>query len=592
MNALRWLLDLHSASLLTPDLQRRIDAHLRARWQHLGATSLDEYQSLLAVQPEEALTWQPLLATLPGWEAAPSPAAPPACDLANLPGCVHTKHQLIERMQIPVIMHQDYRVVYANDAALQTMRATQPSDFIGQEMLRFVPERFHADWTRRVEALYAGERTSQRYQTEMVVYRVDGTSMRVEVGGGPLELAGRPGGQLYFRDITTERETLHALRQTQLRLDLAQEVALVGAWEYNFQTEDIWWSDSLYGIGGLDKEQDTITPERFFALLHPDDVAMVHQRLHDTIVHDAPYKFDHRIVTPDQRVKICHASAYLFRGPKGEPMRLVGATQDITEQKLREREIERLNQTLERQVAHRTAALQASNDELRRFAYSVSHDLRAPLRHLNSYSQLLTRHLGARLDERGSEYLGFIREATQRMEALIEGLLSYSRLGQRSFEPTWLDLNQLIASLWPTLLTAEARDRFTLRCDPLPSIRADAFLMGQVLANLLGNAIKYSSQQAAPHIDLRGKVEDGYVVLSLRDNGIGFDMRYADRLFQLFQRLPGSEAYEGTGVGLANSLRIVRRHGGTIWAESQPGQGACFYLRLPRQGPSEEELAM
>lgn len=496
--------------------------------------------------------------------------------------------RLVEDMQVPMVIHQDEKVVFANQAALQAVRANRKEDFVGQHIGRFVRDRIREPWLAKVQALYRSVEVPSPYRTEMQIRRLDGSIMHVESGGMSISYYGRPAGQLYFLDVTEQREVFNLSVQSQLRLDLSQEVAQVGSWEYDYETKVAWWSDALYKIFGVAKTEMPLTMDHFIELVHPDDLPVVFYHLEQTEKYDAPYEFDHRIQKPDGEVRYFHASGYLFRDKEGKPRRLIGATQDITERKQREQEIQQLNQTLERRVTQRTEALKASNDELRRFAYSVSHDLRAPLRHLMSYSQLLMKHYSQSLDEVGKEFVGFISQAATRMDDQVAGLLTYSRLGQHLLDPTWVDSRQMIEDLWPTLLTAEQRAEVELYLGTLPPVYADAFLLEQVWANLLSNAVKYSSRQAQPKILIEGHEENGYAIYQIADNGIGFDMKDHERLFVLFQRLPGSQDYEGTGIGLANVKRIVDRHQGEIWAEAVPGQGATFYVKLPCQGPAPD----
>jgi len=496
--------------------------------------------------------------------------------------------RLVEDMQVPIMIHQEEKVVFANQAALKAVRAQRKEDFLGMHLGQLVAENLRDSWLVKLQELYRAGEVPLPHRAEITVRRLDGTTMHVEAGGMPITYGGQPAGQLYFLDISEQREVFHLLVQSQLRLDLSQEIAQVGFWEYDYETDLAWWSDALYKIFGVAKTEEPPSQDYFVRLVHPDDVALVHHHLEQTEKHDAPYEFDHRVRRADGELRYFHVRGYLFRNEAGQPQRLIGVTQDITERKQREREIERLAQTLERRVTQRTKALEASNDELRRFAYSVSHDLRAPLRHLISYSQLLSKHYHDHLDEVGQEFLGFISQAASRMDDQVAGLLTYSRLGQHLLEPEWVDSGEMIRALWPSLLTAEQRAEVTLRVGELPPVQADAFLLEQVWANLLSNAIKYSSQRSQPRIVIEGQEQGEQVIYQITDNGIGFDMKDAHRLFTIFQRLPGSQAFEGTGIGLANAKRVIDRHQGEIWAEAKPGQGATFFIKLPRLSPAVE----
>jgi len=234
------------------------------------------------------------------------------------------------------------------------------------------------------------------------------------------------------------------------------------------------------------------------------------------------------------------------------------------------------------QIQDANRRLQSANEELEAFSYSISHDLRAPLRHIAGFADMLRDHLGDGTDSTGRHYLETIFRSAERMGRLIDELLAFSRLGRASMELVPVNLDQLVAEVRLTLL-AECRGRsVTWNIVPLPEVRGDLTMMRQVFANLLGNAVKYSRRQPEAVIEIgtfRNQATD--VVIFVRDNGAGFDMRHAGKLFGVFQRLHRESEFEGTGVGLAHVRRIVNRHGGRVWAEAYPDRGATFYLSLP-----------
>lgn len=255
---------------------------------------------------------------------------------------------------------------------------------------------------------------------------------------------------------------------------------------------------------------------------------------------------------------------------------------DLTERRAAEREVEELNARLER----RSAQLEASNKELEAFSYSVSHDLKSPLRAVDGYAGYLQEDYGHLLDEEGQRLLRVVRENAQRMGQLINDLLAFSRLNRRALEPKPLDTRELVRRVWEELEQAETHHHYEFRLGALPRVTADPGTLHQVFANLLQNARKFSAGKPQPLIEVSGTAADGEVVISIRDNGAGFDMRYADKLFQVFQRLHSASEFEGTGIGLALCQRIIHRHGGRIWAEAEPGVGAAFFVALPRDGKS------
>jgi PAS domain S-box-containing protein len=259
---------------------------------------------------------------------------------------------------------------------------------------------------------------------------------------------------------------------------------------------------------------------------------------------------------------------------------------DVTERMRMEREVRRLNHELEERVRSRTVELQAINRELEAFTYSVSHDLHNPLRAIDGFSMLLEQHAGASLDEEGRDYLSRIRSATQRMGNLSSALLDLSRVSRGSLRKTRVDLSALARQAAGELAALDPRRRVEWRIEPGLVAEGDAGLLRSVLDNLLGNAWKYTGRRELAVIELGGGgIEEGATgpmrCFHVRDNGSGFDMAYAAKLFLVFQRLHSPHEFEGTGVGLATVERIVQRHGGTVRGEGVPDEGACFYFSLP-----------
>jgi signal transduction histidine kinase len=233
---------------------------------------------------------------------------------------------------------------------------------------------------------------------------------------------------------------------------------------------------------------------------------------------------------------------------------------------------------LEATVRKRTEALEAANKELESFSYSVSHDLRAPLRAVDGYARMLEEDYAVRLDDEGRRLLAVVRQSSVRMGRLIDDLLAFSRLGRQQPAKQLVDMTELARDVVTELRNGAAA---SVELGALPSARADRALIRQVWINLVGNALKYSGKRADARVEIGGRQDSSESVYWVRDNGVGFDMRYADKLFGVFQRLHRADEFDGTGVGLAIVQRVIARHGGRVWADSKPGEGACFHFSLP-----------
>jgi hypothetical protein len=254
---------------------------------------------------------------------------------------------------------------------------------------------------------------------------------------------------------------------------------------------------------------------------------------------------------------------------------------DITEQLRAEAQICQLNEELEDRVAKRTSELTAANKELEAFSYSVSHDLRAPLRAIIGYSHLVVEDYAARLDAEGQRLLGVISREALRMSQLIDDLLAFSRVGRQRVEWTNVDMTAVALSGFQGLIAALLTKAPQLNIKTLPPAWGDSAMLRQVFVNLLDNAIKFSSGREDAAIEVGGRCDQDHNVYHVKDNGVGFDENYVAKLFGVFQRLHADEQFTGTGVGLALVQRIIVRHGGKVWAESKLGQGATFYFTIP-----------
>lgn len=293
------------------------------------------------------------------------------------------------------------------------------------------------------------------------------------------------------------------------------------------------------------------------------------------------YSIEKRYIRKDGRMVWVNANKSAMRGPQGQIGDCIAVIEDITARKMAEEEVRQLTNTLERRVAERTAQLQEANRELESFSYSVSHDLRAPLRHIDGFAQLLVRQAESSLDVKGLHYLKTITDTVKHAGSLVDDLLAFSRMGRSEMRHSIVDVNRLVREVQASLEPDTAGRTVEWRVGDLSAVQADPAMLRVVFQNLLSNALKFTRGRQPACVEVGCQEQDSEVVFHVRDNGVGFDPKYADKLFGVFQRLHRPEEFEGTGIGLANVRRVVSRHGGRVWAESALDRGATFYFSLP-----------
>jgi PAS domain S-box-containing protein len=384
------------------------------------------------------------------------------------------------------------------------------------------------------------------------------------------------------RNISERKLSENALKENERLLRESQSIARLGSFVWDLST-GLWESskilDEIFGIDDFYVH----SLEGWLHLVHPRWKNIMTEYVENNVLGKRE-KFDKEyqiIRLKDNQTRWVHGISELEFDENSKPIKLIGVIVDITERKLVEDEVKNLNAQLEERVNERTAQLEAANSELQAFAYSVSHDLRAPLRAIDGFSRFVLEDYRDKLDSEGQRLLGLIRSNTQKMDKLITDILSLSRVTRSEHKSSRIDMTKMARSMYNEAATPEILKRFKVVVDELPETFADPTYIKQVWINLISNAIKFSSLEAKPVVKIGGYLEEGHQVYYVNDNGVGFNPEYAHKLFGVFQRLHKATEFEGTGVGLAIVQRIIHRHGGKVWAEGKEGKGATFYFSLP-----------
>ena len=398
--------------------------------------------------------------------------------------------------------------------------------------------------------------------------------------------------QASFAELTNEvemrkrrerelEESQARVRLNENRLQLATRAAHLGIWDWDVTTNQLLWDDAMYRQYGIAKEDFGGAYEAWSQCLAREDFERTTADVAAALRGEREFASEFGVRWPDGSIHYIRGIAQTIRDPDGHPLRMVGVNYDITEQKLAAEEIMKLNAELEQRVIERTAQLETANKELEAFSYSVSHDLKAPLRGIDGYSQLLEETAADRLDDECRLFLRNIRQGAAQMQALISDLLAYARMERRPLGDAALNLSACVDAVVQVFARDAAERGIALRHEvPALTVRADWDGLSVVLRNLLDNALKFSRDAQPPQIEIGARAASDKVILWVRDNGIGFDMRYHERIFEIFSRLQRAEDYSGTGVGLALVHKAVQRMGGRVWAESAPAQGATFFVEL------------
>ncbi|SKA15133.1 PAS domain S-box-containing protein [Sediminibacterium ginsengisoli] len=382
------------------------------------------------------------------------------------------------------------------------------------------------------------------------------------------------------RDISEKKQREQELLKSNERFHYAAKATNDAIWDWDVESGTILRiGDGLKNLFGYDPVVASANPNFWTDSIHPDDLSRVLEKRNKVLYHSPNLYWDdeYRVVKADGKYAYIYDKGYIIRNPEGKPIRVIGATQNVSPR----REAEALLLELNNRLKRRAEELAASNIELERFAYVASHDLQEPLRMVSSFLQLFKKKYHNQIDETADQYIHFAIDGAERMRKLILDLLEYSRVGsnREGFEET--DLNKLLSEMVAFFNRLISDTGAVINIGPMPEIWANRTQISQLFQNLVGNAIKYSGDKT-PEISISYTDEPEKYIFHVQDNGIGIDPVNFNKIFVIFQRLHSKRDYSGTGIGLAICKKIVEKHGGTIWVESEPGKGSRFSFSISK----------
>jgi len=414
-----------------------------------------------------------------------------------------------------------------------------------------------------------------------VFHRPDGGSALLSISTAPfLDKQSKVGGTVVtLEDVTEQKRREQAMADSDRLLRETQRIAQLGSYVLDLARDRWSCSSKLEEILGVD-DAFPRSLRGHIEVVHEDYRELFTESYLAAITQGRPFEMEYKIRRCSDKAQRWVAECCELSSDKaGLRSRMIGTIKDITERKAAEEAIRNLNDELDRRVIERTSQLAAAKQEIESFSYSVSHDLRAPLRHINSYSSILVEEHGSKMPEEARQYLERICTASSRMGKQIDDLLTLTRVGRAVMKRQTFDISVMASEVADMLREVRNAPGTEFLVQQGLSAYGDSVLVRLVLQNLLGNSVKYSSGKPSPRVEFGQTAIPGRQAFYVRDNGVGFDMAYIDKLFQPFQRLHGSE-FEGTGIGLATVRRIIERHGGSIWAEGKENGGATFYFTL------------
>ncbi|MES2467796.1 MAG: PAS domain S-box protein [Verrucomicrobiota bacterium] len=452
----------------------------------------------------------------------------------------------------------------------RTIFGYEEEDVQGAPLTVLMPERYRAAHLNGLERFKAtGEARVIGHTAELHGLRRSGAEFPIELSLSTWEAEGARFFSAILRDLTDRKQVEAELKRLTDRFLLATGAAQIGVWDFDPVNNLLIWDDQMFRVYGTSRDQFTGAFEAWAATVHPDDLAAEAAKVQQALRGEIEFDTDFRVIWPDKSIHYIKAMATVQRDALGQAVKMIGCNWDISRERYAAEELKRTVEELAR-----------SNAELEQFAYVASHDLQEPLRAVAGCVELLEKDYHGKFDAGADELLRHAVDGATRMQTMIRDLLAYSRVGTRAQPFVEVDCQAALDLALTNLSTAIHESGAVITHDPLPALMADPTQLAQLFQNLIGNGIKFRSGRP-PEIHVGAQRQDEGWLFSVRDNGIGIEPQYLDRIFVIFQRLHTRAEYPGTGIGLAICKRIVERHGGRISVESEPGKGSTFFFTLP-----------
>lgn len=463
----------------------------------------------------------------------------------------------------------DGRVTYWNKAAEDILQIAK-GNILNQILWDFFPQEFASAFYLKIEEAIKINKNlifSNFYQP---------LEIWLEMNLYPA----KKGLTVYFKDITHRKKIDEELSLANERYRLVSKATKEAVYDWDLEKDEIAWNDFYYEMYGYNKLKGIESIQQWKNQLHPKDRFQVLQRLEESLKSkSAEWQCAYRLLKADKKIAYVLERGFIIRNDEMKAIRMIGSLHDMSESRQNEIALEELNYALQRH----SRELTNSNAELEQFAYIASHDLQEPLRMVTGFLSQLQKKYNEQLDDKGRQYIYYAVDGAVRMRQILLDLLDYSQIGRQNYKVEEVDLNHLLQKIIKLHSTLIEEKDAEIIFNELPKIKAAAIPLQRVLSNLISNSIKYAKNSVKSCIKIEVKEQEPYWEFTVKDNGIGIDPQFFEKIFTMFQRLHAKTEYSGTGIGLAICKKIVENHGGKIWVTSQEGEGSEFHFTILKQ---------